>query len=238
VISEAAYSRDFASFWRQATPLMDGFVRRLNRGIYSRDFEPMTAETLPNRRAFINEIAFLTFCRLVETAQSGKNFSIDLAIERSVDLVSDLVFQEMRTGNYDKILSEIETSDVKIQVERLSWKLLRNHKITEVSCRPGFMGCGIVDKCAGDVLIKNTLYEIKAGDRFFRSIDFRQVLIYLALNRVGNPQSIENIGLVNPRVGISFEMSVEEFSFEISGRDSISLMDSVVYGMSSGDVSR
>lgn len=61
MISETAYSRDFASFWRQTTPLMDGFVRRLNRGLYDRDFVPMTSNTLPTRRAFVNELAFSAF---------------------------------------------------------------------------------------------------------------------------------------------------------------------------------
>lgn len=163
---------------------------------------------------------------------------MDSAIENSIPLVSTLISREMRKGNYDAELSASELLDAKEQIKRLRIRLVRDGDINSIICRPEFKGCGIVDKCEGDILIENTLYEIKAGERPFRSIDLRQVLTYLALNRISESVGIDSIGVVNPRVGISFEMSVDEFSFEISGRDAVSLMDSIVYGMSSGDVSR
>ena len=238
MISEIAYIRDFASFWRQTTPLMDGFVRRLNRELCTRDFKPMVSETSPNRRGFVNEVAFSVFCELVSSVQRGSKFSSKFAIEKAAKLVSRQASREFLEGNYDPNLSEIETSDIEEQIDRLYWKLVESRGVEAVTSRPQFKGCGIVDKCEGDLLIQKTLFEIKAGDRPFRAIDLRQLLTYLALNRASGSPSIEGIGLVNPRVGVSFEMLVDEFSFEVSGRDPASLMESVVYGMSSGDISR
>ncbi len=54
--------------------------------------------------------------------------------------------------------------------------------IRTIRVSPRFEGCGWLDECEADFLTSNVLVEVKAGDRAFRSIDLRQVLIYCALN--------------------------------------------------------
>src|SRR5262249_39484161 len=66
---------------------------------------------------------------------------------------------------------------------------------------PVFPGCGWVMECAGDVLAGSTLFEVKAGQRGFRSIDLRQMLVYCALNFAAKTYDISTVCLVNPRTG-------------------------------------
>ena len=81
------------------------------------------------------------------------------------------------------------------------------------------------------------LWEIKAGDRKFRSVDLRQVIVYAALNRASDQHDIKGLGLVNPRMGISFKAELDEFCLEMSGKPSGELLGEVVYYISSGDIS-
>ena len=233
MISEVAFARDFPSFWRVVTPTMEGFVRRLNAGLYDRDFEPMKTGIRPNRRAFINEVAFEVFCRVV-TADKTERMRAAESIPEAAHFVST---GRMPVGSdYQELLSSEEVEDAKEQVRRLvSWFTLPATK--GIRCRLRFPGCGIIDSCQGDVFAGNTLYEIKAGDRTFRSIDIRQLLVYLTLNHVGRSYPIRAVGLVNPRNGVSIEMSATEFCFECSGQDVNGLLGAIAYRISSGDIS-
>jgi hypothetical protein len=238
MISEVTFSRDFASFWRQTTPMMDGFVRRINRGGYERDFQPISARTLPNRRAFVNEVAFLAFCNITGNIKIDKPSDLFRLIAESASVISALASQELRQGEYKENLSEDEIGDAGEQVKRLLVRLRESGDLKSIMPKPRFPGCGILDRCEGDIYIEKILFEVKAGDRLVRSIDLRQILIYLALNRASNSLEITGVGLLNPRVGISLEMNVDDICFAVSGRDSSRLLDAIIYGISNGDVSR
>lgn len=107
-----------------------------------------------------------------------------------------------------------------------------------VKISPVFNGCGIVDECEGDVIANDVLYEIKAGDRPFRSVDVRQIIAYLSLNCASWQYNITGAGLFNPRRGIHFEAPVHEFCKNMSGLSSAELVSAVVYEISRGDFSR
>ena len=61
----------------------------------------------------------------------------------------------------------------------------------------------MIDLGKGDLISSDALFEIKAGDRFFRSVDVRQLIMYGALNSVSQSYQINRLGLFSiPRVGI------------------------------------
>lgn len=103
---------------------------------------------------------------------------------------------------------------------------------------PRFPGCGFVDESQGDILVGNTLYEIKSAARTFRLVDFRQLLVYLALNISSQTYEISNIGLFNPRTGDYVEIAVQEFAQSISGKHATELFAEIVAFLSSGGISR
>lgn len=115
--------------------------------------------------------------------------------------------------------------------------MVQRRKVT-MTVSPHFPGCGFVDESEGDLLIGNTLYEIKSADRNFRLVDFRQVLVYLALNTSARTYDIRSVGLINPRTGDYFEIKVDEFARSISGKHSTELFSEVISFVSGGGVSR
>lgn len=234
MISETTFARDFASFWRGVTPFMDGFVRRVNRGTYERDFEPLDSDIIPSRRAFVNEVAFSALCKVVESKTSGAAPSLATFILAAENEIYLAAAPELQETDYRPPLSPDERSDADSQVRRVLHTLGKKKCL----CRPQFQGCGIVDRCEGDLLVEGELVELKAGDRRFRSIDFRQVLTYLALNHASREHAIDSVALMNPRVGISVRLPTSKFCYEISGRDASQLLDTIAYTMFSGDISR
>ena len=239
MITEVSFCRDFSSFWRTTTPTMDGFVRNLNSGLYHRDFHPIDAMTAPNRRSFTNELAFEVFCINVRAVQRGE-FAKALAesLQDAIPAVRSAALRAALDGDTSSALSADELADIDEQVRRLTLRICPGLIVHAVVLSPEFSGCGMIDTCRGDVLVGETLFEIKAGDRPFRALDVRQLVTYVALNYAGHQRAISTVALVNPRVGISVEMDLGEFCFEVSGQDTAGLLAEMIYAMSAGEISR
>jgi hypothetical protein len=75
---------------------------------------------------------------------------------------------------------------------------------------PKVPGCGFVDGGRADLLIGPLVLEVKSGERNFRVVDLRQVLIYAALFNLATPRRISAIALVNPRRGVFYEAPCED----------------------------
>jgi hypothetical protein len=218
---------------------MEGLVRRVNKGAYTRDFEPLVSETSAARRSFVNETAFQALCRKISDAHLGKQPTTEVEnFQRVAPKVAATAKRSGWDGDYISPLSDTEFADAVSQIDRISRCLGWIAPIKDISCRPALQGCGPINACYGDFLAASTLVEIKAGDRNFRSIDFRQVLTYAILNKISNQYLIENISLINPRVGISIVLPVEEFSYEVSGRGLANLSDTIIFLLSSVGISR
>lgn len=239
LISEATFCQHYSSLWRELTPAADLLVRRLNRGGYERYARPMSTKTDPTRRAFINEIAFTLFSNSV----IGKNwFAGSLQaneVEQAATTARQLIIQiEGRDDGCKDDPSDEERRDLEEQYRRLQAFFLRDRSVDQITVNPAFRGCGIIDTCSGDVLAGDTLWEVKAGDRDFRSIDLRQLITYAALNYISRSYHIERVGLFNPRVGIFFEVRLDDLCVEIGGMGSADMLAAVSYAISSGEISR
>lgn len=235
MISETTFSGSYTSIWKSIAPTLDVFVRRANLNLYERVFPPLKSEVSPSRRAFVNELSFSVFCEVHADKINGEPIKslAGYVVETSNSVMERLFVAD--GANVNLPISRAETKDIDHQVRRLI-DFFSNFKIVK-TC-PFFNGCGIIDNCRGDVLADDILYEIKAGERNFRSIDFHQIITYCALNYAANGHTIEQVGLFNPRVGISFIISLEEISLEISGKQAPDLMADVVLAISSGEISR
>ena len=238
MISELLFSRDYGSFWRNLTPTMDGLIRKVNSGLYEREFPSMGSMTAPARRGFINQIAFDLFhCRVLVSQKRGQ----PVKPEDQIREIGNRIYEEMlvksaSTGSYALPLSDSEVWDILEQNKRLDMMFFVNPGTLLVS--PKFSGCGIVNSCLGDVVKSTTLWEVKAGNRDFRAIDFRQLLTYSALNFSSKQYKLDALGLFNPRTGKSVQVNLEVLCSEVSGRDASDFLSSLVYAISSGGISR
>ena len=234
MISETKFSRYSSSTWRSLTPTMEIFVRKINLELYEREFPLLVSNVDPSRRGFINEIAFQLFAetRIIP-------FVTKEAEERATSRARQLILriEESRPSDTSPLNFE-EMRDAKEQLRRLGVFFENEAKGATLELSPAFAGCGIIDACEGDVYFENTLFEIKAGDRNFRSIDLRQILTYAALNYSQSMRTIDLVGLFNPRLGISFCMGLDELCLEVSGRPASHTLSEIIRVISSGEMSR
>jgi hypothetical protein len=93
---------------------------------------------------------------------------------------------------------------------------------------PRFLGCGWLSECEGDVLGGDALYEFKAGVRAFRMVDFRQLLVYCALNFASKTHSIRDVCLMNPRHGVYYGEAIEDLCQALAARSSIDVLGEIV----------
>ena len=240
MISEVAFCHDYSSFWRVAAPTTDLFVRRLNTGLYERDFRPMVTSTAPERRGFVNEVAFALFCGSVRarTAWPSSAPTVIEIQEASASVRASLAHAGGRDESYRQDPTTDEATDICEQHKRMMITFTVGVPIAQIVLAPAFSGCGIIDGCAGDVLVSSTLYEVKAGERFFRSIDIRQLLTYAALNYISRQYEISAVGLFNPRLGIRTVIGLDDLCFEVSGKDAVAMLAEIALAISSGEISR
>ncbi|MBU6464921.1 MAG: hypothetical protein KGI99_17250 [Bradyrhizobium sp.] len=201
----------------------------------------MKVSTHPMRRGFINEVAFAAFCQSASRNESWPLRKLTKSeLDEAVASVHSLSIRREVGG--ERISSQNFTADELFDIEEQRSRLSRifsfNRPAGSLIVEPIFPGCGIVDASKGDLIVSNVLFEVKAGDRLFRSIDIRQLIMYSAMNHISKRFRIEKLGLFNPRVGVSAIISIDDLCDEISGRQSVELFSEIVAAISSGEVSR
>lgn len=221
-------------------PIGEKFVRKINIGLYERFDDYLESNIEAKRRSLVSEISFGIFRLSIKKNETiGNSFP-------SQALLRDLVlFSRERISKLDrKELNEIEepSEDELSESIRLAFLIqrffLRFEKNENLIIDPIFKGCGFIDRSIGDVLAGNTLYEIKSGDRKFRSVDMRQILVYCALNYASQQYLLLNVGLVNPRLGIYFKIGLDEFCINQSGRNASEVLSDIVQFISGGELSK
>ncbi|WP_024896904.1 MULTISPECIES: hypothetical protein [Brucella] len=231
MIDASRFANLHNAFWAENTPTSEHFVRRLNLEHTDRWSPPIEKPKDTIRAAFVAEVAFAKFCIPV-----GSIASADVEESALVEARRRLIPLTDSPKDLDTPLSLSEEG----QVGRLEGSLRGFFKrsSTETILRPVFRGCGYVDASEGDIVSGSTLFEVKAVDRSFRSVDIRQLITYCALNHASQQFDLRDIGLFNPRRGVSFEMAIDDVCREISGRSKQDLLGEIVSCLSSGDISR
>lgn len=221
---------------------MDAYVRAVN--ISSARFSPPIAkDVLPERRAFIAELAFELLKHAIATPghelpRAGTGAAVDLVRDRIAEL-----------GPYPKATiadpTDVELSETRRLLANLL-KFVEERQPLRIELSPEIAGCGVIDRCAADILLEYEvpwlpepvlrLYEVKVVDRSFRAIDFRQLLTYAAL-MLAQERRPSVVGLVNPRLGIYVECDVDELTMDTAGVPASELLDRIVFEVTAGEVS-
>jgi hypothetical protein len=230
--SEIAFATQHTSLWHILAPTSERFVRQINLNLdrYAREIRTIDD---PSRRGFLNEVAF-QFTRL------NSNAAVATIPEASAAARSRLATLEREVHGAVDDPSDIEIGTVSaIQESLLNFVRQRSSSQTlRVTFEPHFSGCGFLNPCVGDVLIGEELYEVKAGDRRFRSTDLRQLMTYCTLNYAAGTCRITKAGCVNPRRGTYFVLELDAIAYAMAGKSSGELFSDIIYHVSSGGVSR
>lgn len=233
--SETSFAEQHTSTWRMLTPTIDIYIRRINLELYERQFPPLQSEVRPDRRGFVNEVAFNIFCEEPRTIPLNK-----WADSSFTKAVAEAKLQIAALGEstiyYSPTFDEID--DIQQQVYRYRSFFYKLSNGGQLELRPHFRGSGIIDSCDGDIYVSGILLEIKAGQRTFRAVDLKQLLTYAALNISEPARPIHRLGLFNPRMGVSFISTLSDVCYQVSGSTASELLQEIIQVISSGDLSR
>jgi len=107
----------------------------------------------------------------------------------------------------------------KFVIDQQVRNLISKYSDKQITFSPQFPGCGIILNCEGDFFYKNVIVEIKAGERELTPSDYKQVLVYAALNSQASQRiEIENFEIFNPRQGVSISANLDDLCRNISDR--------------------
>lgn len=229
MINERRLALSFPSFWRDLCPFMEPYVREMNanRCIY---FAPPRSPSMSEWRALICESAFV----YAASEWNKEKLTIDEVIVATNTRLSYLDSYSDGVTASDSI-SDLEREDIEELGQRLLSFLSEKGN---VQFEPRFPGCGFLSPCTGDLIVGDSLYEIKTVERNFKGSDLRQALIYCVLNQNAQLFDIKNIGLLNPHHGRFFREDLNELCLHVAQVDFSEFASRFTYLISSSGLSR
>lgn len=219
-------------------PNSEAAIGRLNKSLESLGRSAVSLSE-PGRRGLINEIAFGLFANIGKPAspssiRSDVN-SFALATEKALHQQRRFATRGTEDLSYPNLYEKLEIYSIAETLE-LYRKTISNKAVPLPY--PQFSGCGTLDACCGDLIVDDILVEVKSGNRNFRSMDIRQVLIYCALNSVQRKYDIRSVSCVNPRRGVYFLVDLDTLCLQFASLSASEVLAELVYIISSGDISR
>jgi predicted DNA-binding protein YlxM (UPF0122 family) len=231
MISELTFSKKFTSFWKQALPNGNEFVRMVNLGLKEVITEPLPEPKRNNNTVLINVTSnaifddFVSDILKLSTISSSTFISSDEIyqyIDKSISYLNRFSY-----GTKLKLpLDDIERKEI-IDLFNILYRMyVKDVKNIEVA--PKFPGCGFISPAKGDLFCNGKLIEIKSGKRNFSIYDFRQIIIYCTLNYMSKHKyKIDRIELFNPRMGVVYSSSIEGLCRNLSARSDSELFEEI-----------
>lgn len=210
MISEVTFAKLYTSFWNSLLINSKNYVRLVNGALIEDIHKPISSYS-SQYNAYINILSF----ELYELSLDKGNMlftqsEIESACKYSFDKVSSFTsfYKSVQMPNF---------SEIKNEVNFILKSLTEQYKNKSPIIRKPLDGIGILNLSEIDLMYASTLVEIKSGDRKFKSLDFRQVIIYLTQNHYSSmPVSIDRVELFNPRMGILFNTDIESMIYELT----------------------
>lgn len=227
MISEIDFSTKYSSFWRENAPWLEDYYAAVDSKV--------KRVHLPAR--FTEQSSYVYITNIIATTHFknrsfNKQYSINQSFEDSKPVI--LAFQKRA---HRKSLENYQLTDDHIKLISLQVERMEDRYKNSLYFEPAFPGCGLLGNCKGDLMHEKTLVEIKArtkGKKAFEYEDFKQLLIYCALNYLaGDIYEIQRIELFNPREGLMWEEKLNDFVFMISNSEPSGLFEKMGDFMSS-----
>ena len=178
---------------------------------------PLNSNVKSDRRSLVSETAYRLFLSLLELDIIERKKTTRKDEERLFAQALDSTFQFLNHFHTQKDLTSSEKNEVLSLCDRLLDFFIRYFEETSYVANPPFPGCGIIGTCYADLMAENTIFEIKTTNENFVAPDFRQVIVYLALNHLSNMYELGKVILVNPLRGVYFDIDAEDMIVSISG---------------------
>lgn len=198
MISETTFAKGYSSFWREYFPWLKNYVQFINKVQIRKLFSPLDISEKSQIRGTNNIISFNYF----KNIKLNLSDNILFTYKESIKTIKN--FKNKSKDKYKLTLKN--KTIINFQVK----KMLRRYT-TECIFNPEFPGCGILNTCHGDLIIKNKLIEIKAGERNINPSDIKQIIIYCMLNwlNTNSKYIINEVEIFNPRLGLLWNSSLD-----------------------------
>lgn len=200
MITATQFSSSHNSFWSNCFPALENYVRLINSGGYEREFLVLDWKVDAHRSSLVSEAAFcLSKSATISTTEAFREAELRLSQLPGIDK-NFHAESELESRSAEQLSSRLKAM--------LSMVIGRQ---TPFEFEPNFKGLGILGHAVGDFRTLDHIVEVKSVDRGFRSSDFRQILTYFLMDFCENNTPINLMSIVNPRRGIYFSQSVQDF---------------------------
>ncbi|MFH2059244.1 MAG: hypothetical protein ABIJ59_10110 [Pseudomonadota bacterium] len=206
MISATTFSRGYSSFWQEVAPWLNSYVVNINNIELTRIGHPIDSLDKPEHRAINNLTSFIQFMNEKNKDSNPDNFESSLS--KSLSVLKHLSKETMESYSFNDFDKTVITNQVK-----------NLHKAYPYAgdFNPVFPGYSLILESEGDIIVPETLVEIKAADRKVSSGDIKQVLTYVILNHLSKePRTLLNIELYNPRHGNQYSIKIDDLCSNIS----------------------
>lgn len=230
MITEKHFVHSYSSFWKDLLPMENEYIRLINSSA-ELVFDELVCRTDPAHRGLINELASLIYAESVFRDMQVLDVSllnVDELERRAIQHVKQMrQFNRTGPGRLDAEERQ-EACDLAVRISTCV-RYIGPKRIRVIVPLPG---CGRVDGCSADMVLDDALVEMKCGQRHFRSVDMRQLLVYAALNYASKSMDIDKLILVNPRCGTLHREPVEIVCRRLSGSSAADVLGQIVDCMS------
>lgn len=217
MISASNFARH-TSVWAQTTPTLEQVVRWANDKLISTG-RAVPSGSDPQRHSLISETAFL----LARHDQANDEPSLPDVESEAREFLSHLP----RSDALTPALTHGEWSEINdIRDKIFSY----THWLPSVEFSPTVPGCGVVDQSIADIVAESELIEVKAVMRPIRSVDFRQMLTYVAMY-YSKGRSFNKLTLLNPRNSYLFSVTLDDLASGSSGKSAVELLQELIEWM-------
>jgi hypothetical protein len=238
LISERTFSDRYTSFWSQCLPIAEEVVSAINNR-WRETF--VTSRSEPSREVrgdLVSEIGLRWFGDSVRRGRLVGGEPSRARLDRLAAEASAFVGR-LRGSPVPELPppSPTELEEARALARTLALFVRERAGEGAIVPHPPFAGCGLLATCRGDLLVGQTLYEVKDVARGFRQPDLRQLVVYCALNSAAPRHDIQRVGLVNPKRGTFFDCKLEWLARSLSGQGSAELFAEILDFVSTERVS-
>lgn len=240
MISEKAFIQNHPSFWKTLFPLANIFMRGIQLECKQKQND-LDMYTKGRRFSFVSQIGFMVFVHCIKDARlhfPQNEIKKEAPWYEEIEMLCITQFRLFEDDD-DTIRAPLNNDEFE-DAKKLSLRLLERfeNKKKNILIYPEFAGCGWLDTCYGDIVVENTIYEIKSVNRNYNISDYRQLMVYCALNHLSKQHNIQTIALYNPRKDILCTHKLEDFASAISGATFNDLCWEIINYIGSEDTSK
>ena len=225
MISERQFARGFGGFWSELLPLQTpSFMRLFNEAYIEPVFDENGVELNPVPISEDNEnpsiVAEMAF-RLAKKAYESNSRVLNAA--QNDELVQSAERAALSlVDSYEGVAVVDELCDAEreeaIEIARAYDSLISGYPAnTDIIFSPRLCGAGFLNTCEADLVLGDTLYEVKTVNRNYSGKDLRQLIVYLALNYAQSSDPWTEAGFFNPRRSTVATFNVDTILYKLSG---------------------